>query len=76
MKKLLTLSFLALGLITVSAFADAAPFVVPAAPAAPAPAAAPSDAAQATQPTKHKKSGKKHGHHAHKKKQQPATEQK
>ena len=68
MKRIGTLGYLILGLITTSAFADttSVPTTAPAA-----------DTAQTAPSGKHKKGGKKHGHHAHKKKPAPpAAEQK
>lgn len=68
MKKIGTLGYLVLGLMTASAFAESTP--VPS--AAPAP-----DSSQVAQPAKaHKKSGRKHAHRAHKKHKKPATDQK
>ena len=73
MKRIGTLGYIILGLITTSAFAD----TTSATPATtPAPAV---DAAPAAKSGKHKKGGKKHGHHsqhAHKKKAAPEAEQK
>ena len=68
MKRIGSLGYLILGLITTSAFADTTS-IPPTAPAA--------DTAQTAPSGKHKKGGKKHSHHAHKKKHAaPATEQK
>ena len=69
MKRIGTLGYIILGMITTSAFASTA------STSTTAPAA--TEAAQASAPGKHKKGGKKHGsHHAHKKKTAPAAEQK
>jgi len=67
MKRIGTLGYIILGLITTSAFADTTS-IPPTAPAA--------DNAHTAPSGKHKKGGKKHGsHHAHKKKLAPAAEQ-
>lgn len=70
MKRIGTLGYLILGLITTSAFADTTS-TTPVAPAVPA-----ADSAPAVKSGKHKKGGKKHSAHAHKKKPAPAAEQK
>jgi len=70
MKRIGTLGYLILGLITTSAFADTTSST-PAVSAAPA-----ADSAPAVKSGKHKKGGKKHSHQAHKKKPAPAAEQK
>jgi len=68
MKRIGTLGYIILGLITTSAFASTTS-PVPTAPAA-------TENAPASSSGKHKKGGKKHGsHHAHKKKLAPAAEQ-
>ena len=69
MKKIGTLGYLILGLITTSAFAQTAP----------SPEVSPTtESAQTAQPSKpHKKGGRKHSHRAHKKHhKKPAAEQK
>jgi len=70
MKRIGTLGYLILGLITTSAFAQTSPTLT--APATESSPAAPT--------SKHKKGGKKHsahkGHKSHKKKDAPAAEQK
>jgi hypothetical protein len=71
MKRIGTLGYIILGLITTSAFAQTSPTVT-------APAAAPAADTAPAKSGKHKgkKSAKKHGSHAHKKKPAPAAEQK
>ena len=67
MKRIGTLGYIILGLITTSAFAEttSTPTTAPA-----------TESTQTASSGKHKKGGKKHSHHAHKKKQAPAAEQK
>ena len=69
MKKIGTLGYVILGLITTSAFAQSAPSTETAAPAT---------ENATSQTSKGKKGGKKHSHHAHKKggKKQAPAEQK
>jgi hypothetical protein len=68
MKKIGTLGYIILGLITTSAFAQSTPAeTIVAAP----------ESAQTSATAKHKKGGKKHAHHkAHKKHKKDAAEQK
>ncbi len=69
MKRIGTLGYVILGLITTSAFAQTTPSPE---------TAAPSTENASANPTKGKKGGKKHSHSAHKKhgKKKPAAEQK
>ena len=70
MKKIDTLGYVILGLITTSAFAQSAPSTETAAPSTENATANPGKG-------KGKKGGKKHSHHAHKKHgKKPAAEQK